>query len=65
MKQFIDSKLRQVLKDFQKEAEIAGGLCECKGLTYEGGNLPDYSLPLVQQYYICFASSLRTSLNTI
>jgi len=52
MEKFIDKKLRQVFEDFQREAKRAGGLCECKGLTYEGGKLPKYSSPLVQQHYM-------------
>ncbi len=52
MRDFIDAKLRKVLSDFDQSAVQAKGLCACKGLTYASGHTPNYSDPLVQQYYM-------------
>ena len=52
MEKFIDGKIREVFRDFQQEAASVGELCECKGLTYEGGNSPDYGNPLVRENYM-------------
>lgn len=52
MEAFIDATLRRVVTDFDATKAQAGRLCDCKTLTYEGGNAPNYDTPLVQQIYM-------------
>lgn len=52
MKTFIRTRLRQVLAAFLASAAAEGKLCELRKFNYTGHNLPDYTLPLVQQYYM-------------
>lgn len=52
MEAYIDATLRRVIKDFDATKAQAGKLCDCKTLTYEGGNSPNYDTPLVQQIYM-------------
>jgi hypothetical protein len=52
VRQFIKQKLQAVMADFQSSKTDAGCLCECKQVTYEAGNSPDYSNPQVQQAYM-------------
>jgi hypothetical protein len=52
VKAFAEEKLRTIYADFVVEADRAGSLCECGTFTYAGGNVPNYSNPLVQDAYL-------------
>jgi hypothetical protein len=48
---FIRAKLDSIYEDFEMLAREKGRLCECC-TTYAGGNVLDYRIPLVQDYYL-------------
>jgi hypothetical protein len=52
VEQFINTTIHTVFEEFKALAAHTGGLCACKGLTYEAGQSPDYANPLVQQNYM-------------
>ena len=52
MRNFIIKKIRTIYDDFIRSIKDAGQLCDLKSFTYEGDNVPDYKLPIIQQYYL-------------
>lgn len=52
MKEFIETKLTQVYRDFEQQAGRVDSLCVCHSLTYAQSNRPKYNDPLVQGLYL-------------
>lgn len=52
MRNFIRDKLNVVYSDFCHSAQNSNGLCPLKEFSFRGRNSPDYSDPLVRQYYM-------------
>ncbi|MTV50058.1 hypothetical protein GJ688_13865 [Heliobacillus mobilis] len=53
MREFIREKMNCIYQDLNLELQLNGGnCCELKEVRFDGYNLPDYSLPMVQQLYL-------------
>jgi hypothetical protein len=52
MKDFIDEKMHDIFSDFQESLQDLDKCCILKSVTFLGGNIPDYSIPAVQQFYL-------------
>lgn len=52
MNKFISQILDDIFADFVQTADADGCLCDCKNLTFEANNIPDYEKPLIQQLYL-------------
>lgn len=52
MQQFIKNRMTQFHADFTHITDDLSQYCVLKGLTYEGGNTPDYTVPLLRLYYL-------------
>lgn len=52
MKDFIEDKMNEIFEDFKLEVENLESCCELKDLRFNNGNIPDYSIPIIQQLYL-------------
>lgn len=49
---FFDKSLNRIFKDFKKNLSKIENLCDLKGLRFNSGHIPDYSIEIVQQLYL-------------
>jgi len=52
MRRFIKRKMDEIFNDFISEISLLGQFCDLKDISYETGNIPDYSNRLIQQLYL-------------
>ncbi|MFC1588032.1 hypothetical protein ACFL54_06970 [Planctomycetota bacterium] len=52
MQAFIHEKTHRFFRTFKRRMKKHGKLCDCKTLTYEGGDIPDYENKILQPYYL-------------
>lgn len=52
MKEFIENKMNDIFQDFKTELSYINELCILKDLRFNNGNLPNYSIPIIQQLYL-------------
>ena len=50
---FVNKRVETIFEDFKKNVESREGeVCKLKGFNFMGDNLPEYSDPLTQQFYL-------------
>lgn len=49
---FMKDKMNDIFEDFEFEVGRLGSCCILKDLRYNNGNIPDYSVPIIQQLYL-------------
>jgi hypothetical protein len=49
---FIEDKMNDIFEDFKSEVECLESCCMLKKLRFNNGNIPDYSIQIIQQLYL-------------
>lgn len=52
MRDFLEEKIYNIYEDFKEELSTYVTCCDLKDLRFNGGNIPDYSVKIIQQLYL-------------